>query len=272
MTLSDISTKNVIGSVSRRKFLTASASATMIAGLTPSIISSRARAQQRTLRILQWKHFVPGYGTWFNETYVKEWGNVNGTEVIVDNVGLGDIGRLAAAEIAAQHGHDLVMLLAPPSRYEDQVIDHREIYEECERQYGKVGDFAIKSTYNPKTGKYFGLCGGVLPPLLTYRKDLWDSIGAAAPDSWEDVRRGGRQIKLLHETPVGISLAPEHNSNHTMQAIMYSFGSSVQDAEGSPTLKSKQTLETIKYLKALYEELCWRKCSLGMRRPTTASW
>ena len=159
----------------------------------------------------------------------------------------------AAAEAEAQHGHDLVMLLAPPALHEDQVIDHREIYEECERRYGPAPDFAIKSTYNPKTGKYFGFCNAFLPALMIYRKDLWDAVGAS-PDSWDDVRRGGRQIKLLHDSPVGISLAPEHNSNHTVRAIMYSFGASVQDADGNPALKSKATLEAINYVKALYQE------------------
>ena len=134
-----------------------------------------------------------------------------------------------------------MILLAPPAVHEDQVIDHREIYEEYERRYGGAPDYAIKSTYNPRTDQYFGFCSAVLPPLLTYRKDLWDAVGAT-PDSWDDVRRGGRQIKLLHESPVGISLAPEPNSNHTMRAIMYSFGSSVQGADGNPVLKSKQTI------------------------------
>ena len=221
--------------------------------MAPAIIPSRARAQQKTLRILQWKHFVPSYDAWFNDIYVKEWGEQNDTQVIVDNVGLGDITNHAAAEAEPQQGHDLVILLEPPAIHEDQVIDHREIYEECERRYGIAPDFAIKSTYNPKTDKYFGFCNAFLPAVLTYRKDLRDAVGAT-PDSWDDVRRGGRQIKLLHESPVGISLAPEPNSNHTMRAIMYSFGSSVQDADGNPVLKSKQTLEAIKYVKALYEE------------------
>jgi multiple sugar transport system substrate-binding protein len=39
-----------------------------------------------------------------------------------------------------------------------------------------------------------------------------------------------------------------------MRAIMYAFGSSEQDAEGNPSLKSKATLEAIKYVKALYQE------------------
>jgi multiple sugar transport system substrate-binding protein len=240
--------------LSRRQLLKAGGAAAVVAGVAPSIvIPGRARAQQKTLKILQWKHFVPSYDEWFNGTYVKEWGEKNDTKVMVDNVGLGDITSVVVDEIQAGQGHDLVMLLEPPAVYEDQVIDHREIYEECQSRYGAPPDFAIKSTYNPKTEKYFSFCNAFLPAFLTYRKDLWDAIGTM-PDSWDDIRRGGRQIKLLHESPVGISLAPEPNSNHTMRAIMYSYGSSEQDAGGNPALKSKQTLEAIKYVKALYEQ------------------
>ncbi len=238
---------------SRRHMLKASGSTALLAGVAPAIIPSRARAQPKTLKIMQWKHFVPGYDTWFDETFIKEWGRQNDTEVIVDHVGLGEIANLAAAEAAAQRGHDLVMLTTPPAVYEDQVIDHREIYEECARQYGTALDLAIKSTYNPRTKKYFGFCSALIPPLLIYRKDLWDAIGAT-PDSWDDILRGGRQIKLLHDSPVGISLAPENNSNNTLRAVMYSFGSSVQDADGKPALKSKPALEMVKYLKVLYQE------------------
>jgi multiple sugar transport system substrate-binding protein len=233
--------------------LKAGGSTALLAGLAPAIIPSRARARPKTLKIMQWKHFVPSSDTWFDETFVKEWGKQNDTEVIVDHVGLGEVANLAAAEAAAQRGHDLVMLMTPPAVYEDQVIDHREIYEECERQYGIALDLAIKSTYNPRTKKYFGFCSALIPPLLIYRKDLWDAI-SATPDSWDDILRGGRQIKLLHESPVGISLAPESNSNHTLRAVMYSFGSSVQDADGRPVLKSKPALEMVKYVKALYQE------------------
>ena len=39
-----------------------------------------------------------------------------------------------------------------------------------------------------------------------------------------------------------------------MRAIMYSFGSSVHDEDGNVVLNSKNTLEAIKFVKALYEE------------------
>src|SRR5436190_13224694 len=89
----------------------------------------------KTLKILQWSHFVPGYDKWFNNTYIKEWGAKNNTNVMVDNIGLAEINSPAADEVSAQKGHDLYMFLSPPPVYEDQAIDHRDIYEECERKY-----------------------------------------------------------------------------------------------------------------------------------------
>ena len=240
-------------SYSRRRFLGEAGATAVLAGSAPALLSRGARAQAKTLRILRWKHFVPSYDSWFNDTYVREWGQKNDTEVIVDNVGLGDLGGLAAAEAKAGHGHDLVLFLAPPPVYEDLVIDHREIYQECERLYGNAAEFARRSSYNPRTDKYYGLCAGYLPAVITYRHDLWDAVGEA-PDSWDSVRKGGRKIKLLHEKPVGISLAPENNSNYSLRALMYSFGASVQNADSMPALKSKETLEALKFGKALYEE------------------
>jgi multiple sugar transport system substrate-binding protein len=240
--------------VSRRRLLKTGCAAALAAGVATSmIIPARTRAQQKTLKVLQWKHFVPSYDEWFNGTYVKEWGEANGTHVIVDNVGFADITRFAKTEVEARQGHDLIMFTTPPAEYEDQVIDHDEIYEECARRYGKAADFSLRSTYNPKTGKCFGFCGFYAPAVLTYRKDLWQAV-QVAPDSWETVLTGGRRIKLLHQTPVGFSLAPEQNSAHTMRAIMYSFGSSEQDANGNPALKSQETLEAIQYVKTLYDE------------------
>jgi multiple sugar transport system substrate-binding protein len=155
--------------------------------------------------------------------------------------------------VSAQKGHDLFMFLWPPPVHEDQVIDHRDIYEECERKYGKPIDLAIKSTYNPKTKKFYGFSDSYVPDPINYRKDLWDDVGVS-PDSWEKILEGGRKIKQKHNIPVGIGLASEIDTNMAMRAIMYAFGSSEQDAEGNPSLKSAATLEAIKYVKALYQE------------------
>jgi multiple sugar transport system substrate-binding protein len=136
---------------------------------------------------------------------------------------------------------------------EHQVIDHREIYEECSRTVGKPIELAIKSTYNPKTKKYYAFSDSFVPDPINYRRDLWDSVGTY-PDTWDDVLRGGAKIKKKHNIPVGIGLANEIDTNMAMRSIMYSFGSSVHDEEANVVLNSKNTLEAIKFVKALYQE------------------
>lgn len=239
--------------VTRRDLLSVGGAAAL-AGAAPDLIVPRsAKAQNKRLKILQWKHFVPAYDEWFNGIYVKQWGQKNEVEVIVDNVGLSDLGAHAQSEIAGRAGHDLVQFLTPTATYEDYVIDHRDIYQECAKRYGSGTDLSLKSTYNPKTDKYFAFCHAYQPTLITYRKDLWDSV-RASPSSWTEVLTGGRRVKLLHEKPVGVSLAPEFNGEYTWRAVLYSFGASEQDETGRPALKSAATLDAIRYVKSLYEQ------------------
>lgn len=238
--------------VSRRTFIKAAGAGALATTLGPAIIIP-GRAAKKTLKILQWNHFVPGYDKWFNETYTKEWGAKNDTEVIVDNISIAAINARAAAEVSAQKGHDLFLFEWPSPVYEDQVIDHAEIYQEVERKHGKPIDLAIKSTYNPKTKKYYGFSDSYVPDPVNYRKDLWDDVGMT-PNTWDDIRNGGRKIKQKHNIPVGIGLSAEIDTGMAMRAIMYSFGSSVQDADGNLILNSKETLEAVKFVKALFEE------------------
>src|SRR5450432_1445182 len=142
--------------ISRRKFVKLTGGAAAAAGFTSAFLfPARALAQQKTLKIMQWSHFVPGYDKWFDGTFTKEWGAKHNTNVIVDHIAIGEINARAAAEVAAGKGHDLFMFLAPPAAYEKQTIDHREIYEAVEKKHGKKIELAEKSTFNPKTKRYF---------------------------------------------------------------------------------------------------------------------
>jgi multiple sugar transport system substrate-binding protein len=242
--------------ISRRNLIktaTAGAAALGASALVPAAARAQGTGKKKTLKICQWNHFVPGYDKWFNGQYIKEWGQKNDTEVIVDNIGIPAINSTAAAEVAAKKGHDLFMFLSPRAVYEEDVIDHRELYEECERKYGKPIDLAVKSTYNPKTKRYFGFSDSYVPDPINYRGDLWDEIGMK-PDSWDEIRRGGKKIKDKTGIPVGIGQSAELDTAMAMRAVLYSHGASEQDAEGRLILNSKQTLEAVKFVKALYTE------------------
>ena len=92
--------------ISRRRFLKAAGTALAAgaAGTIPVLSCSPSKekaAGAKTLRILQWSHFVPGYDAWFDGVYTKEWGAKNGTEVIVDHMSATEINARGAAEAAA---------------------------------------------------------------------------------------------------------------------------------------------------------------------------
>ena len=137
-----------------------------------------------------------------------------------------------------------------PAAFEKYVIDHREIHEECERKYGKPLEMAYKSTYNPKTKKYFGFSPGYMPVLISYRKDLWDEAGFF-PGSWDDIHSGGQKIFNKNGKSTGIGL---YKTDYALNGLMYSFGASVQDEAGNLVLNSKETIDAVRYVKTLYQD------------------
>jgi len=243
------------GGMTRRQFARLAGSGALLAGGPAFLFPDRARAAGKTLKIIQWSHFVPGYDKWFDGVFTKEWGQKNDTEVVVDHIAIGEINARAAAEVAARKGHDLFMFLAPPAAYEKQVIDHKEVYQEVEKKHGKMIALAEKSTLNPKTKKYFAFSDSYVPDPGNYRKDLWEKVGYPnGPDTYEDLRVGGKKIKDQFGNPVGIGLSQELDSNMAMRGLLWSFGGAEQDAEGNVTIYSKQTIDAITYVRDLYKQ------------------
>jgi len=88
----------------RREFLKISiaAGASLAA---PTIFTRSASAQQeRVLKIVQWKHFVPDYDKWF-DVFAKEFGEKNKCKVEVDYVATPDLPTSIAADISRGGGH-----------------------------------------------------------------------------------------------------------------------------------------------------------------------
>ncbi len=236
---------------SRREFVEGAA-----AGMTSAFLfPQRALAQQKTLKIAQWSHFVPSYDKWFDSIFTKEWGAKHDTNVVVDHLAATEINARGAAEAAAGKGHDLFMFISPPAAYERQVIDHREIYEEVQRKHGKAIELAVRSTFNPKTRKFFAFSDSYVPDPGNYRKDLWSQVGFPnGPDTYEDLLLGGRRIKERFGNPVGIGLSQEIDTNMALRALLWSFGGAEQDEAGQVTLYSKNTIEAVKFMRELYRQ------------------
>jgi multiple sugar transport system substrate-binding protein len=242
--------------MTRRKFVKVTGGAAAAAGLTSAFLfPTRALAQQKTLKIMQWSHFVPGYDKWFDGVFTKEWGARHNTNVTVDHISTAEINARAAAEVSAQKGHDLFMFVSPPAAYEQQVIDLGEVYAEVQKKHGKAIDLAIKSTFNPKTKKYFAFSDAYVPDPGNYRQDLWSQAGLPhGPDTWDDLLAGGKRIRQKFGNPVGLGLSQETDTNMAMRALLWSFGGAEQDEAGHITLYSKQTVDAVKFMRELYKQ------------------
>ena len=242
--------------ISRRKFVKLTGGAAAAAGFTSAFLfPQRALAQQKTLKILQWSHFVPGYDKWFDNTFTKEWGAKHNTNVIVDHIAIAEINARAAAEVSAKKGHDLVMFLSPPAAYEKQVLDHRDVYAEVEKKHGKKIGLAEKSTLNPKTKKYFAFSDSFVPDPGNYRVDLWSQVGFPhGPDTYHDLLVGAKRIKDKTGNPCGLGLSQELDTNMATRAILWSFGGAEQNEAGQVVLNSKNTIDAVKFMRDLYKQ------------------
>jgi multiple sugar transport system substrate-binding protein len=244
----------------RRAGVGAAAVAAYGAGASGSLAKTRVQGAAKyakkelagTLRIIQWSHFVPAYDRWFDNVYVKRWGQANDTEVLVDHINQADIPARAAAEVAAQSGHDIFFFLSPPAAYEDQVISHNEIVQEVTRKRGKIKEVAHRSTYNPKTKNYFAFSDNYVPDPVNYRTDLWGEIGLK-PTSWDNVLKAAPKLRQMGH-PIGIGMSNEIDSNMALMALMMCFNSFIQNEEGRVTLNSKGTVEALKFGRALYQQ------------------
>jgi multiple sugar transport system substrate-binding protein len=242
---------------SRRRFLAKTGTGLAMAGLAPALSApfiARARAADKTLKIIQWSHFVPEYDTWL-DAFAKDWGQKNGIDVTVDHIPHLEIPARAAAEVAAQAGHDLFGFNGSggPHLYIKSVLDLSSLVAEMEKKYGKVQPIGQQIAYDTETGTWPAFPDYYIRFPGLYRKDLWDEIGMV-PDTWEDVRKGGVKLKAKGN-PIGIGLAHSNDPNLSWRGVMWSYGSTVCDKTGREvTINSKETVEAVKFVRALYKE------------------
>src|SRR5215470_14295432 len=237
--------------ISRRTLLkggAAGAAATAV-GLLP--VPQIVRAQARRLTILQWSHFVPGFDKWFEGEYVKEWGKAHEVDVVVDHVPSGQVAARAAAEVSARKGHDLYQFITPAPNFEPELEDMGDLVEPLVKKHGIV-ELSRRSTYNPKTKKWYALSLSFTPDPAHYRKDAWDQVGFV-PDSWDNILRAGPKLKAMG-LPVGIAISSCIDSNMALRDCLWSFGSSIQNEQGEVVINNKNTVEAIKFMRAVFKE------------------
>ena len=243
--------------VTRRRFLKETGLTLAAATAAPAISApfvSRALADTKSLSIVQWSHFVPDYDKWF-DNFAKDWGEKNKISVTVDHIPVQNVAARAAAEASAGSGHDLFGWNGSGGAhlYRKFLVDVTSLVEATEKKYGKVSTIGRQIGYNQDDKTWSAFPDFYINFPAMYRKSMWDEIGMK-PDTWDNVRIGGAKLKAKGH-PVGISLGHSNDPNTTWRGLLWSFGGALQDEAGKKiVLDSKETIEAVKFVAALYKE------------------
>jgi multiple sugar transport system substrate-binding protein len=257
--MSEESPQRVSRPLSRRDFFKASGAAAIALGVGPTLVTSctaggKGGGSKSGFSILLWSHFVPKYDKWF-DGWVKDWAKNKGITVTVDHINQADLPAKTAGEFSAKGGHDLIEWITPPSSYEPNVIDLKDVVQQAESKYGRQVDFCKLSSFNPHTGKYYGFCHTWTPDPGDYRKSLWTKVGLPdGPATYQELLSGGTDINTKLKVRMGIGMSPEVDSNMAARALIWSYGGAVQDANENVTLNSDATVAAVELMSKLYKQ------------------
>jgi maltose-binding protein MalE len=206
------------------------------------------------LKILMWSHFVPAADQWF-DPFAKQWGEKVGVNVTVDHINVTEIPARIAAEIQAGQGHDLIQFIATLSQFEPSVIPLNDLTEESSRRWGDQLGLCRKSSFNPTTGNFYAFAPGWVPDPGDYRKSLWSAAGMPdGPKTWDDLVKGGGEIKKSKGVQMGVGMSQEIDSNMAASALLWSFGASVQNENEEVVINSPETVAAVELMTRLFKE------------------
>ena len=206
------------------------------------------------LRILMWSHFVPEHDKWF-DPFAQDWGKRVGVNVTVDHIDTATVPARISSEIAAGRGHDLIQHIAPLPQFEPSAVDMRDVTEEAVKRWGKQIEICRRSSLNPTTNKFFAYSPGWVPDPGDYRRSMWEKVGLAdGPKSWDDLLRGGAEIKKDQKVQLGIGMSQEIDSNMAGRALLYSFGASEQDENENVAINSDAAVEAVAFMQKLFKQ------------------
>jgi multiple sugar transport system substrate-binding protein len=239
--------------VNRRQFLPLALAGT--AGLT-GILSLHhppaIQAQKRELNVLTTANYVPASDKKLEEQ-IQEFAKQAGVTIKVDHLRSEQMPAKLAAEVTTQSGHDVIELdLMAAWLHQTNLTDVSDIASEVTKAMGDFYQFGPDSAF--VNGRWMGIPYFWISFPGSYRKDLFDQVGEKAPDTWDDLLRSGRKLKKIGH-PVGIPISQSTDAVSSMLSILWSYGGKVMEADGTTiALNSKETAESVEYVKVLYQE------------------
>ncbi|BBK43033.1 ABC transporter substrate-binding protein [Allostella vacuolata] len=207
-----------------------------------------------SLRILRPARFVEPDEVIFRANAAK-FAKEMGVEVRVDFVGWEDIRQQTAVSSNTGAGPDVVLGWAEdPHVYSEKVLELSDIAEYLGKKYG--GWSFLGEKYGKKVGSnnWIGIpFGGSTGPVV-YRKSALKEAGFdKIPNDLGEFLKVCQAFKKINK-PSGFALGNAvGDGNGFANWVVWSHGGFLVDEAGKVAINSKETIESLKYLKELYQ-------------------
>ncbi|HZX94517.1 MAG TPA: extracellular solute-binding protein [Myxococcales bacterium] len=221
---------------------------------TPTILTRKASAQtETTLKVVQWKHFVPDYDRYFN-TFVKEFGEKNKCKVEVDYVATPDLPTSIAADISRGGGHDVFHLNGVGAwLYDQALVDVTSVANKLEKEFG--GWIPNSESIGKVKGKWLAIPYWYIAYPLLINRGYFQQAGVDYTDktSWTELLASGAKLKAAGH-PFGIPYSQTPDANDDLYPLMAAYGAYFFDKEGKINFRRKEISECLEYGKKFFDQ------------------
>ncbi|HTD51957.1 MAG TPA: extracellular solute-binding protein [Thermoanaerobaculia bacterium] len=237
----------------RREFLKASiaAGASLAA---PLVLTRRASAQQeRVLKVVHWKHFVPDYDKYF-DVFAKEFGDKNKCKVEVDYVATADLPTAIAADISRRGGHDVFHLNGTGAWLYDQIlVDVTEVSDRLGKEFG--GWLPEAASIASVRGRWLCIPHWYIAYPFIINRGYFNQVGAEYNDktTWNDLLAAGAKLKKAGY-PFGIPYSQTPDANDGLFPLLDVYRAYLFDKDGRVAFAKREIVETLKYGKAFFDQ------------------
>jgi multiple sugar transport system substrate-binding protein len=245
--------------ITRRKLLKvtgAGAVAAKTGGLAAILATGRAPAyaQATTVHWLRWNDFVPACDQLLRQKILPEAEKQLGIKVNYETVNGNDLQPRITSAIQSGAGPDLIMLFNNhPHLYAASAVDVSDVAEEVGKNQG--GWYKVSQGNCNDGRKWLSMPFAIIGAMNAYRKSWFEEVGYNKyPETWDEYRDAGKKLKAKGH-PFGQALGHSFGDPPTFAyPLMWSFGGNEVDESGKVSINSKETIDSVKFMTALWKD------------------